>query len=342
MAKKLREKKIQRKIFFYQVKCACDGTSIPLSDVFEAYIDIWKNKNDDLINRGLAISHYDKYHFLDIRKDIDDSDVYLGRFFSLRSNDFPYLFNVDNGSQTQISAAINDTLMEQTHFICIPKQCLIVSEFNFNGAKIEHLARYLSSVLGNKIISKHYTINIIPIIMPEFYKNILKCKNIKSFEFKVATPGLTFLHDEGVINGLDIAQGNISSDDDYYTDIAISSVKRGGDLSVNEPASLLQKMVNAISKGLNRDINRADGCEPTFKKAKLKAFNRDEGRVIPYDLLEEKLVQYEWVEKISPKAKYVDTIKMFQALKTAYRDKRDDACNFMGVTENAPHEQLAV
>jgi hypothetical protein len=329
MPKQPKEKKVSRKIYFYQVDCTCDGETASFADVFEAYTKKWSGDNQNLVERGLAVTHFDKYHFLNVQQHPTDKDVYSGRFFSLRSTDFPYLFNMQNGNQSEIMATDNDTLMEQTHFISYVKQGLIVAEFNFNGARIEHLGRYLAAVMHDIFPSKMYSIEILPIILPDYYKNIINCTYIKNIEFKVARPGLELLKDEGVLTLVDVASGNISSNDDFYVDVVVSGFGRGADLPLFEPKSFLSKIVNAIFKGNERDKSQADGCEHTFKKAKLKAYNTDEGRMIPYDLLDEKLLQMATVEKISPKAKYVDSDKMFYALAEAYREKHDTAIKYM-------------
>ena len=72
-----------------------------------------------------------------------------------------------------------------------------------------------------------------------------------------------------------------------------------------------------------------DGSDPIFSKAKLRGLDADAGKIIPYDLLDEKLVQTEWVEKVSNRSKYVDSDKMFAAILKAYREQKDTALKYM-------------
>ena len=145
MAKKDNKKRsVERKIFFYKVTCTVDGRDCKLNDIFDSYINLLDSNYENLEARNLAIPHFEKFHFLDATKHQYDQDVYIGKFYSLRSTDFPYLFNMQSGNRQEISSNDEDTLMEQTHFACFTNQRLIVSEYNFYGARIEKLADYLT------------------------------------------------------------------------------------------------------------------------------------------------------------------------------------------------------
>ena len=84
-----------------------------------------------------------------------------------------------------------------------------------------------------------------------------------------------------------------------------------------------------IKKSKEIELEAKDGSSPIFSKAKLRGLDSDAGKVIPYDLLDEKLVQNEWVEKISNRSKYVDSNKMFEAILKAYREQKDTALRYM-------------
>ena len=121
MAKKKESKNrsVERKVYYYKVTCKCDGTDEPLNKLFDAYIKLYDNNGNNLEARGLAIPFYDKFHFLEVFQHEYDKDIYQGKFYSLRSTDFPYLFNLLNGNRQEIPASDDDTLMEQTHFCYI-------------------------------------------------------------------------------------------------------------------------------------------------------------------------------------------------------------------------------
>ena len=332
MAKKKKEpqaKRIERKVYYYKVGCKCDGITVPISNLFDLYMQLYNDDGNDLEERGLVVPFYDKYHFLEISKHEYDKDIYQGKFYSLRSTDFPYLFNLSNGSRQEIEAGDNDTLMEQTHFCYIVSSNIIVSEYNFHGARIERLSDYLLSIMARTTPSKSYEISIDPIIMPDYYTRIVNCQSLSKLQFKVARPGLKLLKEHKVINSYDVFTGDIDADTDFYVDVIISGSKRGGRVPVANLPEFLQRIVNAIRAAREKDSKAADGSKPTFSKAHLRGFDADVGKTIPYDLLDEKLVQTELVEKISNRSKYVDSHKMFAALAKAYRDKKDIALMYM-------------
>lgn len=328
---KNRSRSVERKIFFYKITCTVDGVECKLNDIFDSYIGLLDSNYKNLEDRNLAIPHFEKFHFLDISRHQDDENVYHGKFYSLRSTDFPYLFNMQSGNRQEISSNDADTLMEQTHFICFTNQRLIVSEYNFYGARIEKLSDYLVKIMFGINPSKNYVINILPIVIPEYFRQIVDCTSISKVQFKVAHPGLKILAEEGVIGISDIIKDNLSETSDYCIDIELSGGGRGKRLPTKNTKSLLLKIISAIKKGNEYDINKSDGEGTAFRKAKLKAYNPKEFRVIPYDLLDEKLVHTCYVEKISSKSKYVNSEKMYEEIMNAYRRQKDDAICYMEI-----------
>ena len=332
MVKKEKEMKnslVERRVYFYKVDCACNGNRIPINNLFDKYIDTYNGICNNIKGSGLVISFYDKFHFLEIVHHQSDNDIYQGRFYSLRSNDFPYLFNLLNGNRQEISAEDDDTLMEQTHFCCIVSKKLIVSEYNFHGARIERLANYLENVMKKIEPSNDYSVNIDPIIIPDYYSRIVNCQSLSKLQFKVANPGLKILKNFGIINGYDVLVDNLDSNTDFYVDIEISGGRKGTHLQFCNISAFLQKLVNMIKIARDTEKDAEDGSSPLFKKARLRGFDTVAGKIIPYDLLDEKLVHTECVAKISDRSKYVDSDDMFSALDRAYQEQRDKALSYM-------------
>lgn len=297
--------------------------------MFDLYIKLYDNDGNNLEDRGLALPFYGKFHFLEVFQHEYDKDIYQGKFYSLRSTDFPYLFNLLNGRRQEIQAGDDDTLMEQTHFLCIVSKNLVVSEYNFHGARIERLANYIVSIMERIMPSKKYEVSIEPIIMPDYYTRIANCRSLSKLQFKVAKPGIKMLKEFGIINGYDILKGDVDTGTDFYIDIEISGGGRGSRIPVSNLPAFLQKIISMIKKAKDIELETEDGSNPIFSKAKLRGLDADVGKIIPYDLLDEKLVQTEWVEKVSNRSKYVDSEKMFAALSKAYREKKDTALSYM-------------
>ncbi|MCD7817467.1 MAG: hypothetical protein LUH07_00205 [Lachnospiraceae bacterium] len=286
-----------------------------------------------MVQRNLAIPYYDKYHFLELERHHTDANTYRGKFYSLRLSDFPYLFNMKDGIKQEISSNDSDTLMEQTHFYCFTNKRLIVSEYNFFGARIEQLAIYLQKVMFSIYPSKRIEISITPIVIPEYFKKILNRKSISKIQFKVAAPGLKLLKEHGIIGFSDIARNGISPQSEFYIDIEISG-GRNKCLELHNIKEVLHNIVNVIKIGNDMDKEQPDGKYNIFRKAKVRAYNPEEGKVLPYDLLDEKLVHNCYVEKISDKTKYVNSEKMFMRIMEAYNSKRDDALAYMEQIED--------
>lgn len=133
----------------------------------------------------------------------------------------------------------------------------------------------------------------------------------------------------GIINGYDILKDGANAGADFYVDIEISGGGRGAHVPISNIHDFLQNIIKMIKKAKEDEATAQDGSHPIFNKAKLRGLDADAGKTIPYDLLDEKLVQTEWVEKVSNRSKYVDSKKMFAALTKAYREQKDVALKYM-------------
>lgn len=324
-----KNKSVERKIYFYKIVCISQGNEVKANCIFDEYIKLLDSNYENLQDRHLAIPYFEKYLFLDVGAHSHDNDVYYGKFYSLRSTDFPYLFNMKNGNRQEISSNDQDTLMEQTHFYCFANQRLIVSEFNFYGARMEKLADYLSKIMLEIYPSKKYTISILPIVIPNYFEQIINCTSISKVQFKVAHPGLKILADEKIIGISDIAKANLDEQTEFCIDIELSGGGKGKKLPIKNHKSFLTKIVSAIKKGNEYNATKSDDADAAFRKAKIKAYNPNEFKTIPYDLLDEKLVHTCYVEKISNKSKYVDSDKMFNEILNAYKNQKDNALRYM-------------
>ena len=234
-----------------------------------------------------------------------------------------------NGNRQEITSNDQDTLMEQTHFYCFTNKRLIVSEYNYYGAKIEKLSEYFHTVLFSLFPSRNYDISISPIVIPEYFKEIVNCTSISKMQFKVSHAGLKILSEENIIGFSDIAKNNFDETTDFFIDIEISGGRRGKKVPVKKEKWFTGKIVSAIKRGYEYDSNKKEDQEVAFRKARIKAYNPEKAKTIPYDLLDEKLVHTCHVEKVSPKSKYVNSDKMYENILAAYNTNREAALRYM-------------
>ena len=327
MKQKKRNLTLDRKIYFYKVICEVSGVTKPLSDVFDDYQKHLGGNLQNLVERGFATENFDKYLFLELEKHLTDQNIYNGIFYNLRISEFPFLFDLNDGARSEITQKESDALMEMTHFSYFANDDLIVSEYNYYGAKIEYLGRHLQNVFQNIYPSLQYDISVVPVVIPEYYENIKNCKWLYGIQFKVATPGKRLLAEKGVIGVNDVIGESLGSID-CYIDINVSGIQ-GRSIDMKEPNVWLSNAIDAIKEAMK--TNNLDKDEkPIFRKAKVKGYNVVENKTIPYDLLEGKLVSTCKVEKISPKTKYVNKNEMFNKILEAYIEKKDDALKYMG------------
>lgn len=306
-------KTIDRKIYFYRFLGFDNDIPMNTSEAFHEYYTLLNNDYNNLKERGLIMQAKDMAFFLDIYKVHKDSMECV--FYKLRESDFPYLFNLRNGKKSEISNSENDTLMEQTHFIVYPNINLIVCEFNGNGARIEKLRYYLPKVLNK--INLGFSIDVL--IMPDVYSKLANAESINSFTFRVGHMGLRSLKKYMNLTLFDDLDNTFSETEPIQIEVTVSGSKKP--LKFNNQKRFTKNIINMI-KSLKKDETIS---QENLSKARFKAKEAIEDKLLPLDLLDEKLLNEVKVQKISPSSKYVDSEEMFRLIAESYNNQTTTA-----------------
>lgn len=306
---------IERKLYFYKLKLERNSQVQNLYDFFKNYSDnLFKNDYKNLEQRGLVYNHKKdaKLYFLAV-KHIDKKKANC-ILYSLRYGAFPYLFNLIEGKENIISNNSNDTLMEQTHFSIFFDEDLIISEYNHNGPRISSLRLVLTTIF--KDITK---LDILPLLLPEEYRNFEKVSKVDYVDLKVGIPGASLLKQYANLD-IDFDFNSVFENcDDLQIDIKISSCKRTG-LQLKNSKSFFDRLIYTAQKKLRADFDQSNDIAKELKSMSIKASIDSDDKSLPINLLEDKLLSVVKIPKLNESnTKYLDSSKMFESLDESYK-----------------------
>lgn len=308
---------VERKLFFYNFKVFNNFVDSNLSLIFNQYYKLFNNDYSNLQNRGLIYSpdKDEKMYFLDI-KDIDQNKAKC-ILYSLRNKALPHLFNLINGSETEITNDANDALMEQTHFIVYFNQNVIISEYNHFGARIEQL-RFVLGHLSSTVLPGNITNVIIdPILLPDEYRNLVDLNKIKSMTFNIGASGLRLFAQETKLPIQNDFEDEFFDLDDLKIEISITGSKDG--INFKDKNKILSGIFNYAKRKLKSDATGSNDLSSTLNKSSLKASFGNSNKFLPINLLEDKLVQTIFVPKSSDSnSKYLDSNSLFNEIEVAF------------------------
>lgn len=312
---------VKKKIFCYNFKSVNS-----LLNLFEVYTKKLNGSLSDLKERDLIFtSQTDGYdYFLDIIekvhvKKLDNTKptnvdcYYKCILYKLRDKELPYIFNIKTGTKTMIAATPKDTIMEQTHFIAFPQLNLIISEYNYNGARIEKLR----SVLDYTLKLGSIDMSIDPIMRDDNYLEIINADKIKLLSFKTGHVGLSSLSETIGTTLFEDLNKTFSELSDLQFEINITAVGKN-QIKMKEQSAFLKKL-SSLAKDLRTKKSSDTLNSDNITKCRTKIL--DEGiseKYVPIDLLEEKLVYEIDAIKLTDKYKYLDTEDMFSKLFELY------------------------
>lgn len=310
------KKGLERKLYFYDFNVYSNGNKLDLFKLFKDYNDNkFKGDYKDLEKRNILYNQKKdgKYYFLAL-KSIDSVKAECV-IYSLRYEAFPYLFNLINGKDSMISNNSKDTLMEQTHFSIFFSNNIIICEYNHNGPRVSSL-KY---ILGN-IYDSITQADILPILLPEEYRNFEKVKSIDYLSLRVGMPGtsiLTKLADLPINFDLD---GVFSNCEELQVDIKISSCKRTS-VQLARNSKLLNKLKNLAQRKSQAELTDSNNIVNELKQISLKTSIDNDSKSLPINLLEDKLLHSVTIPKLTgTNSKYIDSREIFKAIDDAYKN----------------------
>jgi len=295
--------KKERKICFYDVTCKCDQREVSLENLFDKHNEILGENYKDLIQRNLAIPFDDnRFYFLD-KSERNNSHIYAGKFFNLKINDIPSMFNLSKGERKEIGLLEDDTLFDQAHFCYFSDRKMLVSEWDIRGANITRLSFYLSSFM-HKIDGRVYHINMIPVLHPDIYGRMNSLNKITKIEVSASNPGIKYL----------TARDNSLNDeiifDDFDNDTPVNfliefTAKRK---QIEEAQGFLREKISRLEKLLKNN---------KVESLKVKGTDPETNKMVVLDLLNLRFIHTVNVDKLSVRSKYVVSNKMFDELEKA-------------------------
>lgn len=330
---------ITRKVHCYNVMA-----KLNLNDILDAYIERLNNDYTKLEERKMLYSgEKDNFkYFMDIQKvesvEIcqdgvrNDSCIYNCTLYKLRSTDFPYLFDLMTGNKEKINASINQSIMEQTHFILIPNSGIIISEYNHQGPRITKFINIIHETLEVKYSSG---LNIVPIFNAKTIDKIRNLKGIKSMNFKAGHQGLRYIATEMKIKGLDALMGTFSNDNELEFEIIIKGKGRSKQVEQEGLKQNVERLFNSMTKAKSNKVDLG------IKKAKIDEFESESD--YPIDLLEQYLVQEVTVCKLDDRYKYLNSEDMFNQLFKLYNKNSFKLDKFKSIEKVVvPKEAVAI
>ena len=305
---------ITRKIYCYNV--ISEG-KISFKRVLDDYNLILDSDYSDLEKRGLILSKDNYKYFLDIHSIDGYSDdktqeyeIYKCIIYKLRDKDFPYLFNLMSGNKTKLIVDKNDSLMEQTHFIAIPKLNLLLMENNHFGPSINLLSPIISKALGVHYISD---LKIIPVFNVKTVDKIRRLTEIKSLRIKAGHQGLKTVNKYIKVGLLDTAEETFDSDTELMFDLVIKGKGRSKNIN-NKKENIFVENILKLKAYIDSQILKKDTTN--IEKIQIEEI----GGKYPIDLLEEFLVSDVTVCKLDEKYKYLDSDSMFNQMVLMYNN----------------------
>jgi hypothetical protein len=142
-----RLKTIKRLVHYYEVLAGYKSGFRPTHTKYP-FIDLLQKIITD-INNGDIDQHAfsDKTFLIPHLEYNKDNDIYQGKLYTVRSEDFPQLINVNTKVIRDIEAAVDDGIVETSHFLiyCKKNYPQVAYEYNQHGGRINDLLRCLSN-----------------------------------------------------------------------------------------------------------------------------------------------------------------------------------------------------
>ena len=210
----------------------------------------------------------------------ENEELAFGKLCTIRTEDFPMMFNMRNDSTRDLDAEEFEGIVEFSHFVINykPHPVRIAFEFNQYGAKIQDLARYFSHVGTNHSITegagfKH-------IVNGDLQALKKKIGRISKFTAKISRSNIDTIKkmDTGLASALPMAADHFSMQDVL--------VELKFDYRHANAQNAVSDMINNLINRLSKNPLQAD----LFLKLSVEAENLERDNIInAFDLLLDKI-----------------------------------------------------
>ena len=326
------EKTVKKKVYAYSIKST--------QDLLQTFKLVKQKINNDFTNleeRKLIYTEEKtglKY-FLEVRKiktykekegngKLDICECIL---YKLRNDDFPYLFDILTGKKTPLDSKVSDTIMEQTHFIVVPKLNILISEYNHFGAVPTKLIFIVDKILG-PLYSSGFEVK--HILNTETAYRLKNMDDIETMSIKCGHQGLKTIGHYLNVNFLDVMDKGFRDTSDLEFKFTISGKGRGSnkkkiDLRDNDKFKRLCNLIFNSKNKKNLDIHSAKLIE---RKGNLEL------KELPIDLFSDYFVEEVTAIRLSNRSRYIDSDDMFYKLIGLYNTNKFEMSNFKEIEYN--------
>ena len=325
-SEEIRKNTVEKSIYFYRAKV----NNMPnLYELFKSYSLTLNNYKrevgdtfDNLKDSGLILKNpkdKNRYFFLDIvnlSKEKIECIIY-----SLRGSAFPYLFDIFTGEKKEIPHTMNDTIMDQTHFIVYPDVSIIATEFNYHGCRLERIPDILDKVFAKKNI-----IELAPILNMGATEELVYEGTFKGFDLKVAYPALSQIQNALGLGILPEFDDNFTVLDNMYINIGINNTSGLNLVDKNNFVQNIVKLVNSVKDQFTDEDGFVRKYCP-LKIAKIHTKPLSNTKSLTIDLFEEKLLSKVYPIKLNNSSKYIDSNDMFSCINRSFNENKIDIIN---------------
>lgn len=299
-------KEITKKVYCYKINNNGNLSGL-LNEYKDKLGDDWKFLNKDYLYTKDGFKFF--MEILEINNYSTENDgiykVYSIILYKLKETDFPYIFNFTKGKKSKINIAKDESILEQTHAIIIPKQNLMLMEDNYIGAKVSHIPQIIIAALG---VGSIKDLEIEHITNHKVIEKFKKGKGIKSYTFRAGQQGMKALSSIVPVGILEQTESLYAREKDLIFEVTIKHKKRGH--AINDGENLKNKIMNLVKLSKNGEGQSVDDISMFNVKLIDEKF--------PLKMFDDYLLQDITVNKLDEKYKYLDTKEMFENLIKLY------------------------
>ena len=313
---------VNKKTYAYNINAERD-----LLEIFTLVKEKINNNYTNLDERNLIFTDGKNglKYFLDVKnieeyeKINDNNKIHICKciLYKLRSDDFPYLFDILTGQKTEINSNNSDTIMEQTHFIMIPELKVIISEYNHFGAQPTKIPAVIQKVLGEAYVNK---LEVKHMLNTETAYRLRNLKDVETISIKCGHQGLKTVNHYFNVNFLDVMEKGFRNTEDLEFKFTISGKGRGANKkSIElEDESKFKRFCNLLFNSKNKKNLDIHSAKINERRTKGKL----EIKELPIDLFSDYFVEEVTAVRLSKKSKYIDSDDMFKKLLELYNENK--------------------